>query len=388
MRQSLLLLIVIILVSACSDKDKFIVSGHIEGGKNKTLYLERIETNQTTTVLDSVKLKNGEFKFRNDRLSEPTFLKLKLSDKNFVTILADSTETVIVNAEAQNLEATYLVQNSEPSAYILILNRRVRKLNDALNKLAAQYKATSTDDIETRKALEAEYEQKINEHKAFVGEFILDHPRSFAGYYALFQTFDDQNTIMNVFDEKDQVYFAALATSLNLYFPDSERAKQLYNYVLGAKTKQQREKFANELIASQASQSGYVDIEAPNLKGDTIKLSSLEGKTIIVNFWASWDKKSVAANRHLKKMYNKYRKNGLEVYSVSLDKSKVLWESAIVNEGYEWVDVSDLRYTDSYPARLYNIKQIPANYIISSKGEIIGKDLFGNRLTDKLNEIF
>jgi len=320
-------------------------------------------------------------------LSEPTFLILKLSDKNFITLLADTTETIIANAHADNLETSYDVKNSIGSAYIKIFNKRVQKLNSALNNVEAQYRATDHKDTETKAKLENDYEDLLSKHKAFVGEFIMQNPRSFAGYYALFQNLDDNTAVLDVFDKKDQVYFSTLATSLNLYFPESERAKQLYNYVLGAKAKQQRQKFSAELMASKASETGYVDIEAPNVAGDTVKLSSLEGKTIIVSFWASWDKKSIAANRHLKKMYSKYKNRGLEVYSVSLDKSKVLWESTIKQEDYKWIDVSDLQYTNSYPARLYNIQQVPANYIISPKGEIIGKNLFGNRLSDKLNEL-
>ncbi|MBK3517549.1 TlpA disulfide reductase family protein [Carboxylicivirga marina] len=384
MKQGLFLLLIIILTGACTSKDKYTVSGHIEGAKDKVLYLQRMDLNETVTV-DSFKIKNGDFEFKQERLAEPTFLILKLSTNNYITLLADTTETVIVNADAKNLETTYQLRNSIGSVYIQMFNKRIRKLNKELNTLVAKYKASS--DKELKAELEAEYEQKLQAHKAFVGEFIMENPRSFAGYYALFQNLDDNSVVLDVYNKKDQVYFSTLATSLNLYFPESERASHLYNYVLGAKVQQQRQKFTNDLLASSASESGYVDIEAPNIQGDTIKLSSLEGKTIIVNFWASWDEKSVAANRHLKKMHTKYKSKGLEVYSISLDKSKVLWESAIKNEGYNWIDVSDLRYTNSFPAQLYNVKQLPANYIISPQGEIIGKNLFGNRLSDKLTDI-
>ena len=386
MKQGLVLLLMVLLASACTNKDKLIVTGAVKGAKNKTLYLQRMDLDHTVTI-DSVKIKNGHFKFEQDRLSEPTFLRLKFSDKNFITLLADTSETVIVNGEAKNLEADYDIKNSIGSAYIKIFNIRIRQLNTALNKLIAQYRAANKADTETKTQLEKEYTALLNEHKAFVGDFIMENPRSFAGYYALFQNLDDKSTVFDVFDKKDQVYFSTLATSLNLYYPESPRAKQLYTYVLSAKAQQKRRKLTNELLSSKASENGYVDIEVPNLAGDTIKLSSLQGKTIILSFWTSWDEKSLAANRHLKKMYGKYKGKGLAVYSVSLDKSKVLWESTIKREGYNWTDVSDLRYTNSYPAKLYNIQQLPANYIISSKGEIIGKNLFGNRLSDKLNEI-
>ncbi|TRX72694.1 TlpA disulfide reductase family protein [Carboxylicivirga sp. M1479] len=386
MKQGLFLLLITLLAVSCTNSDKYIVNGHIEGADDTMIYLQRMDLNQTITI-DSTKIKNGNFEFKQERLSEPTFLILKLSDKNYITLLADSIETIEVHADVKNLETSYRLKNSIGSVYIQMFNKRIRILNQELNTLVAKYQATSKDNKEERTALEKEYMDKLEAHKTFVGEFIMENPRSFAGYYSLFQTLDDNTSVLNVFDKKDQVYFSTLATSLNLYYPDSERATHLYNYVLGAKTQQQRQKFAEELMASKGAQSGYIDIEAPTVQGDTIKLSSLEGKTIIVNFWASWDEKSVASNRHLKKMYAKYNKKGLEVYSVSLDKSKVLWENAIKKEGYSWIDVSDLRYTSSQPARLYNIQQMPSNYIISRQGEIIGKNLFGSRLNEKLSEI-
>jgi len=160
----------------------------------------------------------------------------------------------------------------------------------------------------------------------------------------------------------------------------------LYNYVLGAKNKQKQAKL-NEAMLSSADASSYPDIEEEDVNGKKVKLSSLEGKVILVSFWASWDEASRKENNHLKKMYKKYNKSGFEIYQVSLDRSKVLWENAIKQDELPWINVSDLRYTESYPARLYNIRQIPANYLISKDGEIIGKNLFGNRLTEKLGEL-
>jgi hypothetical protein len=64
-----------------------------------------------------------------------------------------------------------------------------------------------------------------------------------------------------------------------------------------------------------------------------------------------------------------------------------MWESAIEQDELPWINVSDLRYTNSYPAKLYNVSSLPANYLISRDGEIVGKDLFGNRLDEKIGEL-
>jgi hypothetical protein len=75
------------------------------------------------------------------------------------------------------------------------------------------------------------------------------------------------------------------------------------------------------------------------------------------------------------------------VYQVGLERSKVLWESTIIKTGLPWINVTELQYTSSEAAHLYNIQQIPANYLINTNGEIIGKNLFGSRLENKLKDI-
>ena len=386
MKQSFYILLIALLASACTKNAGYTVEGRIENADGAMVYLQRMDLNRVVTI-DSTKLNaNGKFEFSGERLKEPTFFLLKMSEKNYITLLADTTETIEIHGDSKDLEGSYELKNSIGSVYVQILNRRLRKLNKGIDKLIKDYKQLDKKDNEAAKRLETEYQELIQEHKDFVGEFIMDNPRSYAGYYALFQRLNDNSYVMNVMDKQDQVYFATLGTSLNLFYPESARAKQLYNYVLGAKTKQQQAKLT-EAMLSNTDASGYPDIEENDVNGEKVKLSSLEGKVILVSFWASWDEASRKENNHLKKMYKKYNNRGFEIYQVSLDRSKVLWENAIKQDELPWINVSDLRYTESYPARLYNIRQIPANYLISRDGEIIGKNLFGNRLTEKLGEL-
>jgi len=387
MKQSFFIFLIVLLASACTTKNGYTVEGRIENAEGTTVYLQRMDLNQVVTI-DSTQLNaKGNFEFSGERLTEPTFFLLKLSEQNYITLLADTTETIVINADGKHLEDSYELKNSIGSVYVQILNRRLRKLNDGIDKLIKDYKKLDKKDNETAKQLETQYQNLIQEHKDFVGEFIMENPRSFAGYYALFQRLIDNSYVMNVMDKQDQVYFATLGTSLNLFYPESDRAKHLYDFVLKVKTKQQQAKLT-EVMLSNAEASGFPDIEENDITGEKVKLSSLKGKVVLLSFWASWDEPSRKENNHLKKLYSKYNKSGFEIYQVSLDRSKVLWENAIKQDELPWINVSDLRYTESYAARLYNIRQLPANYLISKDGEIIGKNLFGNRLTEKLDELF
>jgi thiol-disulfide isomerase/thioredoxin len=378
--------ILIILSSGCYQ-NKHHINGSIENAKGKTLVLEQMQLDRNLAV-DSVVLKqNGKFSFRGDKLNIPTFFRLKLSPSNYITLLLDSTENITVTAHGRNLEETYHLEGegSIKSKKIKILNQRLKDLRTNVDSLMDLYYALPAEGDSARKnQIGRELQTTLEDHKDFIGAFVMDNPRSFASYYALFQKLSDNTLVLNVMNKKEQVYFATIATSLNLLYPESPRVKQLYNYVLSAKAQERRDKLITQI--QEEAEERIPEIEEQTVNGEKIALSSLRGKVVLLSFWASWDEASRRENESLKKIYNEYHEQGFEIYQVSLDRSKVLWENAIVNDELPWINVSDLRYTDSYPARIYNIRQLPANYLISRDEEIIGKNLFGDMLKEKLED--
>ncbi|TLX77671.1 AhpC/TSA family protein [Labilibacter sediminis] len=377
----------VVLLSACSNKKKCKVSGEILNGEGKTLYFQKLDLDSTYSV-DSVVLKaNGKFNFSVPRLEYPSFFVLKMSENNFITLLADTTENIEVIADASSLPNSYTVQNSMGSSYVKTLNRKLDVTKEGIDSLVNLYNNTPEEETELRGKLREDMVDVINEQKNFVFDFIMTNPRSFASYYAVFQRFDDETLVLNAYDKRDFNMISAVATSLDLMYPESPRVKQLKNYVLGIRYENQQTALQERLVESAKEVKTIPEIAIENLKGDTVKLSSLKGKMVLLSFWASWDEKSMLENKRLINIYKKYKSKGFEVYAVSLDRSKILWESAVETNKYPWINVSDLQYTNSYPARLYNVKQLPANYLISKKGEIIGKDLFGRILDEKLDDL-
>ena len=130
------------------------------------------------------------------------------------------------------------------------------------------------------------------------------------------------------------------------------------------------------------------DIELNDREGAPMKLSSLRGKVVLLDVWASWCGPCRHENPTVAKAYQKYEPKGFTVFSVSLDQSKDKWLAAIAKDGLIWNNhVSDLKGWQSAGSALYKVSSIPATFLIDQNGKIIAKNLRGPALEDKLREL-
>jgi peroxiredoxin len=147
-----------------------------------------------------------------------------------------------------------------------------------------------------------------------------------------------------------------------------------------------KQKFASEratMIGAEAP-----DIRLPTPQGDTLSLSSLRGKVVLIDFWASWCRPCRVENPEVKKLYEKFKSKGFEIYAVSLDGDKASWEGAIRQDGLTWKHVSDLQKWGSQAARLYKVSGIPYTVLLDEKGNILAKNLRSHALGEFLTEYF
>ena len=129
------------------------------------------------------------------------------------------------------------------------------------------------------------------------------------------------------------------------------------------------------------------EIALPNPEGDTLKLSDLRGKVVLIDFWASWCGPCRRENPNVVRLYNAYKDQGFEILGVSLDAQQNAWVQAIEKDKLAWLHVSDLRRWQSVAAQTYGVNSIPATVLIDREGKILARNLRGPLLESKLAEV-
>jgi peroxiredoxin len=234
-----------------------------------------------------------------------------------------------------------------------------------------------------RNRLNKESQRIIQEQKAYTKDFIDRNISSLSSLMALYQQIGPRSYVLN--PQEDFNYFEKVDSALMANYPNSEPVKSLHSQVEEIRKQMEADKAGTERLAVG---NKAPEIALPTPQGDTVALSELRGNYVLLDFWASWCKPCRVENPNLVKAYKRFGNENFEIYQVSLDKNRKDWVNAIEKDNLDWYHVSDLKFWNSSAAQTYNIRSIPANYLLNTKGEIIDKNLRGDALQAKLNEIF
>jgi len=391
----LLLGILSVVIFSCSSNNSngndggITVKGKIKNVKNQPVYLNKISGNQLIKI-DSVLSKNGKFEL-HFQYEEPTFYILQVGDQydKIIYLLVDSTDKNIeVTGEANNLVYTYQVKGSKQSEIarpMIVHNAKSFAKVDSISRIYQDYAKNNPSKLDSvKRALDKVYYDIYNNERSYLIKFIEDNKGSLAALLALYQQLGQRNPIFN--PQKDLKYFEMVDKELMKNYPNSSHAKQLHTLVVQTKEQIKKEKMMQQggMIGKQAP-----DIAYPGPDGKIYKLSDLKGKYVLLDFWASWCRPCRMESPNLVANYKKYHDKGFEIFQVSLDRNKEAWIKAIKDDNLgSWYHVSDLKYWQSEPAKLYGVRAIPSNFLIDKDGKIIATNLRGPRLGQKLKEIF
>ena len=350
-------------LSACNNSSDFTVKGVVAGADGQLMYLENVGISNVVT-LDSIKLApGGKFKFTEKRPEYPDFYRLRLNNQ-LINFAVDSTETISFVADAGTFATSYSVEGSENSKAIKAITLAQLDANQAISRLRKEYEDKMISDTTYRmKVLAA-----ADAYKEVARKYIYSAPMSTAAYFALFQQIDGL-LFFDLYDRKDVKAYGAVATSYNHTYPESPRSKHLYNLTLQS-MKVLRAQRPVDYSNVETKEISFLDIELPDVRGEVVKLSTVApGKVVLINFTAYQTEWSPALNMALGELYTKYHDQGLEIYQVSLDSDSHFWRNGASN--LPWVTVHDPQSVYSQVAGLYNVKQLPALFILDRKGNLV-----------------
>lgn len=376
------LLLAVMALGSCS-KNNVKIEGEIkEGGKQK-VYLEQLNVDQTLVIDSTETNRKGHFVFKTD-ISLPTFYNIKVGKNESVTILASPDEKIEISGSLEKLSEKYWVDGSENSLWIKLLNFQLRNTQLAMDSIQKQYKALpeGKEYDNRRQELTVAWDSVIDKQIDFSKDFILKHAISPASYYALYQKFNNEDFILS--PETELHSYKIVASSLSALYPESQYTKAILAH-LDQINKQLRNQKIRALIEN--SQTSLPEIDLPNIQGDTVSLNSLKGKYIVLDFTVLNSEGSKAYIDGLKKVYDKFHRRGVEIYQVCLDPNRLAWEHMVKQYNIPWFCVWDAEALQSRIAKQWNIQNIPANYIIDPKFEIVGKNLSDRRLEERLTDL-
>lgn len=335
---TLYILLVAGILSGCQHKPAFTVAGHITGAEGDTLYLEHTALLSTNTVDSCIISADGEFSLKASAPAYPDFYRLRVG-KASLLLAVDSTETITITTSRDSLPYTLAIQGSSNSLTIAQLRSTARTASrEELREMAKN--------------------------------IIVTNPRSLAAYYAVF--FKQKGEyIWNVLDPADRRMYQAVATSFNTWMPKYERTIAIYTQI---KEVMQAERAANQQLAIQQiienAENTFLDIALTDDNGITQSLSDLRGKVIVLDFSAIDMEQSKGYIFELREIYNKYHNRGLAIYSVSLDRNRLLWEDGVIN--LPWTNVYAGEQAVEVLTR-YNVQSLPTLFLLDRKGNVQGR---------------
>lgn len=353
------------LAFALPEKNEFKVSGKIDGITTGKIYLESSESG--APYLDSTEIKNGTFSFKGN-ISRAMFYVLRLQhDRGRLGFFLQPGNIVINGHKDSLFKATVkgsplTAQYREWGAAWSAITQQAGVLYRRLDSASQGGKTEAPAEI--RRQVDAGFEDLSAQTDRAVTSFIQKYPESPVGPFIIIDRY--------------------------INYPNPEMVDKTVALLgKGAKSSYYGKKIEEHLrIAKKTGIGATPSFSLPDTSGNLFELASYRGKYVLVDFWASWCGPCRKENPNVVKAYTKYHDKGFEIVGVSLDNKKEPWLKAIHADGLTWQHVSDLKGWQSAPVVDYGIKSVPTSFLLDKEGKVIAKDLRGEALEKKLEEIF
>jgi len=364
MKKYSLILVTALIVFACqTTKKEFSINGSIAGIDTGKVYLLKVVAGEAQNV-DTADLVGGKFSFKG-KMTIPDYRLLRLNEKEYFAEFFLDNADITITTQKDSLRKCIITGSPTHDVYKIYANE-MERVQKEVSALHAKYKSAmaANNSSEAEKA-KIDYQAILENSMVYLKNFVKEHPKSVVSAYICEQHLAAQINESEL-EEIVKKFPAELDSS---------------EYVIRLKAR----------IADQKRIA--IGAEAPDFtmndpEGKPIQLSSLRGKIVLLDFWASWCMPCRQENPNIVRLYNQYQPKGFEILGVSLDRTKEKWVKAIQDDKLTWKHVSDLQFWQNEAARLYAITVIPQSVLIGKDGKIIAKGLRGEELEKKLAEVF
>ena len=357
---------IILLVASCQPKEKvsYTLKGEISGLDSGYVYMvDRVSG--LYQLVDSAKVEDGTFTFTGS-LDFPVLYYLEISrgtnprvalflensEMSLQLNIENPSEFTLTGSPSHDIMQEFSLMSAELDAFLEVLQQQILEAEVLGNDSLAEN-------------LRAQYQEAENQKKDKIREFINKHLDKTVGLYLATRNLSyDMNG-----EELDAL--------INSFDPSLAESRYYVNL---------RER-ANKLLALSVGKVAP-EFSLPDPEGNMVALSDFRGKYLLVSFWASWCPYCRAENPHLVKVYEQYNNQNFEILGVSLDRAKEPWLMAIDDDGLPWIHVSDLKGWENEASSLYGVASIPSTILLDPDGVIIGRNLMGEELDQKMDELF
>jgi thiol-disulfide isomerase/thioredoxin len=368
MKKNLTIFSLIITCISFSQKEIEInVSGNIFNFKGDSVHVAHYFGTHYKDFLSAPVSKNGDFNLKG-KLPANDFYVFKISPNNHINVILRDKSDIKIYGDASNFMSFNNIVNSDESVNLnefVLFMQAINYQNDSLNNFLQK-------NPNQRELVSQKMNQLNMEFNAYKQSYIQNNPNSPA-LLPILSTIDPNS---------DFVLYENIINQVSNSLEGSTVIEQVKGNF--AQLKRQREEADFLAPGKQAP-----DFVQQKIDGTNMKLSDLKGQVVLLDFWASWCGPCRQENPTVVRLYEKYKKDGFTVMSVSLDRAKEPWLAAIEKDKLTWPNhVSDLKAWQNEAAKLYKVTGIPFTVLLDKEGKIINTKLRGRELEQTLQQIF
>ena len=355
----------ILFLSSCGSSDnQFELIGNADVSDGTMIYVLQADQNNQPYIKDSTSVQSNIFKFKGiSSTPQISYIQVQGVNGYVLAILENGDIKADIYKDSISKSKVYGTKSNDD---FIKYKSETKSLVDVMNNISSDAQnAIMSGDVVTAMELEKEYNSKEREVMLYEWDFIVDNLDSYMSALLL-EVFMIENKV-----NKDSI--------IDVYESFSNRIKVSD---VGKNIADLLSQFEDPIEVGEIAP----DFTAPSIDGPDITLSNvlLDNKVTLLDFWAAWCRPCRIENPNLVRLHKKYKDAGFDIIGVSLDRTREQWEQAVIDDNLPWTQVSNLNFWNDPVARRYSIRAIPQSYLLNKDGLVMGKNLRGQELEDRI----